>query len=136
MFKGTLKDLVLYSTWNFVGMEVKSLERSVTKMVKKMCFWHAYYPLLIFKSKIQGLTWIFFAEIFIMQVYQAIVATPDTLVKTLLSFYPLQKYCLSWSKKTRVKDLYALNLAHDTYPHFCGKVQYTSILWRHNHWII
>ena len=56
----------------------------------------------------------FFAEIFIMQVYQAIVATPDTLVKTLLSFYPLQKYCLSCSKKTEVQDLYALSLAHDT----------------------
>ena len=81
-----------------------------------MYFWYAYtfYHLLIFKSKIQGLTRIFFAEIFIMQVYQAIVATPDTLVKTLLSFYPLQKYCLSCSKKTEVQDLYALSLAYDT----------------------
>ena len=123
MFKWTLKDLALFSTWNFVDWKLKVL-KDLVKNCKKMYFWNAYYFLLIFKFKIQDLTWIFFAEIFFMQVYQAIVATPDTLVKTLLSFYPLQKYCLSWSKKTEVEDLYTLNLAHDTYLHSCGKVQY------------
>ena len=135
MFKWTLKDLALFSTWNFVDWKLKVL-KDLVKNCKKMYFWNAYYFLLIFKFKIQDLTWIFFAEIFFMQVYQAIVATPDTLVKTLLSFYPLQKYCLSWSKKTEVEDLYALNLAHDTYLHCCGKVQYNWILQGHNYRII